>query len=290
MADSSAVVDIRVDPVAERRRRRHRFLRIGLPIVGVAALIVVILLIALYLSTANRRDVLALSDDLLDTLDSRIAREVSAYLDPAIRITHIGRDMLQNGAMGDRQDLAINYSTIVLGVVPQIENMLFADPDGNYLMVSQRASGGTDVKLIRNTPGPRRVTWIHRDAAGKITGQEDDPTDKFDPRTRPWYEGAVRTDDLFWTGAYIFFTDQKPGVTAALRYVAADGRTYVFGADIALDVLSKFLASLEIGHSGKAYIIDSTGRLVASPAGSVAVNQNANEAVAQKLDDLGDPI
>src|SRR5215469_2269456 len=225
MADSSAVVDIRVDPVAERRRRRHRFLRIGLPIVGVAALIVVILLIALYLTTANRRDVLALSDDLLDTLDSRIAREVSAYLDPAIRITHIGRDMLQNGAMGDRQDLAINYSTIVLGVVPQIENMLFADPDGNYLMVSQRASGGTDVKLIRNTPGPRRVTWIHRDAAGKITGQEDDPT-----------------DNLFWTGAYIFFTDQKPGVTAALRYVAADGRTYVFGADIALDVLSKFLA------------------------------------------------
>src|SRR5215469_5986128 len=290
MADSSAVVDIRVDPVAERRRRRHRFLRIGLPIVGVAALIVVILLIALYLTTANRRDVLALSDDLLNALDSRIAREVSAYLDPAIRAIRIERDMVRGGALGEGQPLAIDYSSIVLNVVPQIENMLFADPDGNYLMVSHTTADQIDIKLIRNTPGPRRVTWVHRKTTGELIGQEDDPTDTFDPRTRPWFIGAMNTDDLFWTGAYVFFTDKKPGVTSSIRYRAPDGRSYVFGADIALDVLSKFLASLEIGHSGKAYIIDSTGRLVASPAGSVAVNQNANEAVAQKLDDLGDPI
>lgn len=290
MAESSAVVDISVDPVAERRRRRHRFLRIGLPIAGVATLIIVILLIALYLSTANRRDVLVLSDELIDTLDSRIALEVSAYLDPAIRATHIGRDMLQNGALGDRQDLAIDYSSMVLGSVPQIKNMLFADSGGNFLMVSQRAGGGTDVKIVRNTPGPRRVTWIHRDAAGKFIGQEDDPTDDFDPRTRPWYAGAIKTDDLFWTEPYVFFTDQKPGVTLALRYVAADGHPYVFGADITLDVLSNFLASLKIGNSGRAYIIDSGGRLVASPAGNVTVSDKGNTPDARKLDEIGDPI
>lgn len=290
MADSSAVVDTEVDPVAERRRRRRGFLRIGLPIAGVATLIIVILLIGLYSSTANRRDTLALSDNLLDAVQSRIAREVTAYLDPAVRITHIGRDMLQNGALGDRQDLAINYSSIVLGVVPQIENMVFADSDGNYLMVSRRAGGGTAVKLIRNSPGPRRVSLTQRDTAGHIIEQQDNPTDDFDPRTRPWFAGAVKTDDLFWTDAYVFFTDKKPGVTAALRYVAGDGRLYVFGADISLGVLSKFLASLEIGNSGRAYIIDSAGRLVASPAGSVAVSDNGAVPVAQKLDETGDSI
>ena len=290
MADSRAVVDITIDPLAERRRRRRAFLRIGLPIGGVALMIIVILFISLHLSAANRNDVLALSDDLLDALDSRIAREVSAYLDPAIRAIRIEHDMLRGGSLGDGQPLAIDYATIVLNVVPQIENMLFADSDGNYLMVSHTTADQVDIKLIRNAPGPRRVTWVHRKTTGELIGQEDDPSDTFDPRTRPWYMGAINSDDLFWTGAYVFFTDKKPGVTASIRYRTAEGRTYVFGADIALDVLSKFLASLAIGHSGKAYIIDGTGRLVASPAGSVAVNQDANEAVAQKLDDLGDPI
>jgi len=290
MADSTAVVDTRIDPLAERRRRRRAWLRIGLPIGTVALMIAIILAIAVYLSNANRRDVLALSDDLLTALDNRIAKEVSAYLDPSSRILRIGRDMIQDGALGNRQDLAINYATIVLNVVPQIENLLFADPDGNYMLVRHGANGGIDEKLIHTTGGPRRVTWIYRDSSGKVTGQEDDPTDDFNALTRPWYTGAATTDDLFWTGAYIFFTDKKPGVTASLRYRGADGRASVFGADIALDVLSSFLASLEIGRSGKAFIIDSSGHLVASPSGSVMVNQNGGDPVAQKLDEIGDPI
>ncbi len=290
MADSSAVIDLNEDPLTERRRRRRAFLRIGLPVGGVALMIAVILLIAVYFDNANRRDVLALSDDLMAALDSRIALEVSAYLDPATRIIRIGHDMLEDRALGDRQDLAINYATIVLNIVPQIENLLFADTDGNYLMVTHGAAGGVDIKLIRNAPGPRRVTWLHRDASGNLIGQEDDPADAFDPRTRPWYAGALTTDELFWTGAYVFFTDKKPGVTASIRYRGADGRPFVLGADIALDVLSKFLATLEIGRTGKAYIIDSAGRLIASPAGSVAVNQEGGATVAEKIDALGDPI
>jgi adenylate cyclase len=290
MAESSSVVDINVDPLTERRRRQRAFRRIGLPIGGVVLMIVVIVGIAFYFDRANRRDVLALSDDLLAALDSRIALEVSAYLDPATRVIRIGRDMLQDGAIGDRETLAINYASIVLHIVPQIENLLFADEDGNYLMVSHGPADGIDVKLIRNTPGPRRVTWFHRDASGNLIGQEDDPADEFDPRTRPWYAGAVNTDDLFWTGAYLFFTDKKPGVTASIRYSGADGRRYIVGADIALDVLSKFLAALEIGHSGKAFIIDSAGRMVASPSGSVMVNLDGSEPVAEKIDAFGDPI
>ncbi len=39
----------------------------------------------------------------------------------------------------------------------------------------------------------------------------------------------------------------------------------VFGVDITLEELSRFLGSLEIGQSGRALIIDGDGRLIASP-------------------------
>jgi hypothetical protein len=43
--------------------------------------------------------------------------------------------------------------------------------------------------------------------------------DTYDPRTRPWYEGALANDHLFWTGIYIFFSRRVPGITALAKYL-----------------------------------------------------------------------
>ena len=48
MVASNPVVDISVDPLDERRRRRRALLRIGIPLGGVALMIATILFIAFY--------------------------------------------------------------------------------------------------------------------------------------------------------------------------------------------------------------------------------------------------
>jgi len=290
MPGNNSVIDVNLDPLSERRRRRRALLRIGLPVAGVALMIVFIVLIAIYSTRANQSGVLALSDDLLNDLDGRIALAVASYLDPADRVVNIARSILHDQAFGEERTLAINYGAIIVIGVPQVEDVLFADADGNYLMVRHGESNPFDVKVVRSLPPPRRVTWFHFDASGKIIGQEDDPTDEFDPRTRPWFIGAAKSDALFWTGAYIFYTDRKPGLTVARRYVGADGRPFVFGADISLDAISKFLSSLQIGRTGQAFIIDGDGRLVASPTGSVMVKEDKGDPVAARLDELDDPV
>src|SRR5262249_2222830 len=243
MAVGNQVIDIGVDPLDERQRRRRRLLRIGIPLAGGGFLVVAILASVLVSDPVNRRGAMALSDDLLVTLDTRIGLEVAGYLDPASRAARIVRDMVRDRAFAD-PSLAAAAGTTVLREVPQVADLSFADQDGNYIMVRRGSTGGTKVKLIDNTPGQRRVTWIHRNAAGQETAREEDPTDKFDPRVRPWYIGAAKTDGMFWTGAYIFFTERKPGITVSVRYQPPHGRFYVFGVDITLDALSHFLASL----------------------------------------------
>jgi hypothetical protein len=54
MVTSNPVVDIGVDPLDERRRRRRALLRIGIPLGGVALMIATILFIAFYADRANR--------------------------------------------------------------------------------------------------------------------------------------------------------------------------------------------------------------------------------------------
>src|SRR6201993_5262745 len=200
MVANNPVVDISVDPLDERRRRRRALL--GIPLGGVALMIATILFIAFYADRANRAGALALSSDLLVTLEQRIGNEVSAYLEPAARTVRILRDTLHDGALGDRLPLVETFSSSLLREIPQIANLNFADEDGNFVLVRGGRDGGIDVKLIENAPGPRRVTWIHRNVAGDEVGREEDPADAYDPRIRPWYEGALANDNLFWTGIY----------------------------------------------------------------------------------------
>src|SRR5947209_7511053 len=290
MVASNPVVDISVDPREERRRRRRALLRIGIPLGGVALMIATILFIAFYADRANRAGALALSNDLLMTLEQRIGNEVSAYLEPAAHTVRILRDTLHDGALGDRLPLVETLASSLLREIPQIANLNFADEDGNFVLVRAGHDGGIDVKLVENAPGPRRVTWIHRNAAGDETGREEDRTDTYDPRTRPWYEGALANDHLFWTGIYIFYSQRVPGITASAKYRDPKGRLYLFGVDITLDALSHFLASLEIGRTGRAVIIDDTGQLIAAPRGSAMLREINGELAAPRVDQLGDEV
>jgi adenylate cyclase len=185
VAVASQVIDISTDPLDERRRRWRALRRIGLPIAGVVLMTAAILGIALYSERANRSGVLNLSADLLTALDNQIASAASAYLDPAARTVAVTRDVVKIGSIPEELPTIETLGTSLLRRIPQIANLSFADEDGNCVMVRRGPAGGTDVKLIQAVPGPRRVAWIHRNAAGEEVGREEDPTDSFDPRTRP---------------------------------------------------------------------------------------------------------
>src|SRR5262249_28890213 len=106
----------------------------------------------------------------------------------------------------------------------------------------------------------------------------------------PWYVGAAAADDVFWTSVYIFFTDQKPGLTASARYRAPNGRLQVIGADITLEELSRFLSSLDIRKSGRAIIMDCSGQVIATRRGSDVMRRDAKGTLTPThVDELGDP-
>jgi len=89
----------------------------------------------------------------------------------------------------------------------------------------------------------------------------------YDPRLRPWYGDAVQAGKPVWTEIYQF-VGSKGTEQMGMSYVYPYRNELnvlqgVLGSDFTLSKISEFLRGVNIGKTGKAFIMERTGLLVA---------------------------
>ncbi|MDX2498939.1 MAG: cache domain-containing protein [Deltaproteobacteria bacterium] len=286
------LVDISLDTRSRRQRLRRRFIRVVIPVGCLVLMIASIAFILLYAYHNNREDALLLTDKLLVTLDRQIAAEVENYLTPASDMVKLATSIVKDPSFAINSRTQIEPLAIqILNNYPQLTIFSIADVEGNFIMPKKMADGRIDTKIINRTGDTREVKWVRRDLSGDVMAEQIVTDDFYDARTRPWYTGAVEARGLFWTDVYIFYTDQKPGITAAMPVIDDDGRLQgVLGTDIQIVELSHFLRNLSIGRNGRALIIDQQGRLVAYPQAGRMLKRVGDTLQALTLDELDDSV
>jgi hypothetical protein len=281
------VVDTDADPRAVATRRRHRFLRLMFPFLTALLLVAAIGVITVYTERANRRDALALTEEVVRAVEAAVRNDVEAYLTPtATAVRLLAEAAAETGIAGrlpaDRR--LERQMRGILGTTPELASIFVGDAEGDFLMV-QREGGGRRTKLIRAGDGRRVVRWLERDRAGALAAARLDPADRYDPRERPWFDAALSADGVVWSDVYRFFTTGAPGVTASVRAPApGDVATTVVGADLEIAEIGRFLGDLRIGERGRAVIVTTAGDLVAYPPELAPADFEDVPAVAE-LDD-----
>lgn len=289
---SLELVDISLDFQSRRHRLKRRLLRIFIPIGCVIVMIAAIAAIAGVSYVDNRNDALALSKDILESLDRRIATEIRNYLVPASNVVEIAAKILKSQIARDWLFTRVPFGTEAIKTYPQFANFNIGDPLGQFLMHKKMPDGAIHTKVIeRSDNGGTSVFWIRRDINGKVVKMEEISGDTYDPRVRPWYVGAVKHRGLYWTDVYIFFSDKKPGITVSYPiYLEQDQLLGVVSLDIALERISAFLAKLEVGQNGRAMIIDENGYLIAYPVLGEMLKETGDRLTTIKLDEMDDPV
>lgn len=89
---------------------------------------------------------------------------------------------------------------------------------------------------------------------------------QYDPRHRPWYKTAVQAGQPVWSEIYQFIGltgTEELGMSFVYPYYDEAGQLQgVLGSDFSLARISRFLHNIEIGQSGKIFIVERSGLLV----------------------------
>ena len=268
---------------------KRRKLRVDILTIFGGLLVLTVLSVILYTYLNTSRVVLMLCEDIMGKTNNLVIDKPSRYLMPAAELAKISSHIVTAGVIPFQDKARLErYAMEVMQAYPQIAMINIGDENGNFLMPKRLADGTIATKIIDRTVSPPLTTWKYYNHSLKVVKVETSTTDRYDPRTRPWYKAAKKTKRLCWTNIYIFFTDQKPGVTTSYPVVGAGGKVLgVIGCDIELSDLSLFLKSLKIGRTGFAFIFNNQ-EVVAFPDTAKLVDYGEDGVLRPVyLEDLG---
>lgn len=158
--------------------------------------------------------------------------------------------------------------------VPNATSVYAGYPDGSYLQVinaerdyvrqSLAAPAGTvfAVRMLAHGRDASIVSTLRfLDGEARPIGERAFEQTAFDPRQRPWYQAAVRSQEPVSVGPYVAGTLRVPTLTLASAMKA--NPQIVVGVNIHLQTVSHLLDPRAISPRARSYIIGSDNALVA---------------------------
>ena len=141
-----------------------------------------------------------------------------------------------------------------------------------------------EIVLQKNT---RALLQAHyKNKNGALIKKEKNKSIAYDPRTRPWYIGAVNAENRYWIGVYEFYTTKKLGITIAFPIWINNKLAGVAAADVNIDLITQQLKNYSLSNRGNVFIINNRQDVISYEKIYVL----AKHLVACQKCDLGDPL
>lgn len=137
--------------------------------------------------------------------------------------------------------------------------------------------------------GPK-ARWIIVDEQGRELRRIPPQATELDPRRRPWFGPSLASAGAILTSPYRFANVPEAGMTLARR--ARQGDSVVFGIDMTLASLDRYLERLRIPPELELLVFDRSGALIAHPHGESyrTVHQAELKERLLTIDDLRSPL
>ena len=219
------------------------------------------------------------SNQLFDQLRGKVTERINRMYDPVISMVHLAVTLNDISApiSNNRSHPLFDFLATALDKHPSLYALYLGFENGDFFEVA-RINDKPEMKKMLDVPKNTHygVMTITQDASGVPSqvwsfldrnrmplGKKRLPTVDYDPRTRPWYRLSTQKKIIVRTKPYVFAKLGQPGITFAHHFKGA--HSGVFGVDISLATLSKFLAEQQFTPSSTVLFFDSTGTVTGYP-------------------------
>lgn len=249
-----------------------RRLTVSIRLAVSALVLTAILLTAALSSLLWWRTAEATSRQLASTINGQIVaavrKEVGAIVDEA-RAAHTAiRTLFLQNVLDTRE--ADKREFVFLSQLQSqatISWVAFGWPDGAFFAAHKLGDGRLEMMEISLTDhtGQRRV-----DEYDVVPGDIEFANRRFEPTDfrvadRAWFKTGIKAEDPSWFKVTDHPIGERPSIAFAGPIDVYQERQGVLAIIIEYTRLARFLAQLEVGHTGTAFIFDGSGELVAAP-------------------------
>lgn len=150
-----------------------------------------------------------------------------------------------------------------LQIFDSVTAIYFGNPLGGIVVVQRQENEKLYIYTTERFVSGKLV-WYSTDSFGNRKNQEK-IIPAFDARTRPWYKAAVAAGKPRWSDPFLVFGSHNLGITSSQPVYDSTGNLIgVLGTELLDNQTRDFLQSLKIGKSGKTFIMERSGLIVAS--------------------------
>jgi signal transduction histidine kinase len=218
-----------------------------------------------YLSFRNgQKAVENLASQLVDEVNDRIDQHLTDYLNTPQQINQFNLFALKEGLirLEDQQRLG-RYFWKQMQVFPNVSYINFANAAGEFVGVGREDDGELFIEII-DTNHPTEYYRYRLDAQGNR--QQFLWSETYNPHMDEWYSDAVAAGKPVWSTIYQW-NDQPEIFSISSSYPVYDEQRNlvgVIGVDHILSQTNDFLKSLDVSPSGRIFILERNGLVVAS--------------------------
>ncbi len=227
---------------------------------------------------SSRSIVQELWEDLSEQIAHGTSERALRFFESARPYVDLTRRVAERGELDVANDQELlDYFLAAVQANPEFTWASFGRADGSYIAVHRAHDGSGIEGHIRGRGQARTIPYNEERGWGEPVVRESD----YDPRPRPWYQAALRSDDGCWVEPFVFATVNAPGFAYVRAQRDASGVRGVFAVEYDVSELSAYLRELKVGEHGRTYVLTHEGHVVGHPDGLTSREADGDVTIAR---------
>jgi diguanylate cyclase (GGDEF)-like protein len=216
--------------------------------------------------------------------------KLSRFFASGIALAKTNQDALATGLVSLDDKIALQQLFVSeIKSFPYKTFISAADRNGEYVGAT-RTPDTDDIQIMTATLKNDRMLTFYALGKDNLLGERLRSVRKSDQRDRPWYQQALRTQKLGWYPVYKYLPYKGLGIGVVAPIFSRQTGAFdgVITVDLALDHVSGYLRTIDVGENGLSFLVDDQGKLAATSLPAPVYTGEAAQAVQLTLSNYPD--